>query len=166
MAKNIGNLVKVDREMNDHERSIFYSSWLYSAVHLMTSLDRPVTLAFICDRLKVSKSRATEVLDFLRQTRLVVEEGGKFKAGQNKTHLDKKSPFLKKHHSNWRLKEIEKAENLSTDEFMFSASLSLSRADFLKIKEELARASLATLETVKTSPAEDLAHLNIDLFWI
>ncbi|MNT19470.1 hypothetical protein D3C72_1547300 [compost metagenome] len=85
---------------------------------------------------------------------------------QQSTHLEKGSPFLIKHHGNWRVEAIQKSEVLTDEEMMFTANVSLNKEDFLKIRETLVKTIQDVLKTVKDSPAEDVANLNIDLFWM
>jgi len=49
---------------------------------------------------------------------------------------------------------------------MFTSPVSLSREDFVKIRESLAGLLKSISQTVKDSPEEDIACLNIDFFWI
>ncbi len=95
-----------------------------------------------------------------------VEANGVFSSGPVATHLEKKSPLLVKHHTNWRLKAIQYAEQLSDQELMYSANISVSRKDFERIREELMTTIQKFIGIVKDSPAEDIAQFNLDFFWI
>jgi len=165
-ALQISERVPRDRQMSDTEKAIFYSSWIYSAVHLLTTLERPMAFEDICHRLNLAHGKAREILDFLIQIQMVIEVDGKFRAGAMATHIEKKSPFLIKHHSNWRLKAIQSAENLSDDELMYSANVSLSKKDFALLREEMMQTIERFLEVVRPSSAEDIAQFNLDFFWI
>jgi hypothetical protein len=82
------------------------------------------------------------------------------------THLEKDSPFLINHLTNWRLTAIEKIEKITDEEMMYSGNFSLSKSDFLVIREELVASLQRVIHTVKESPTEELANLNIDFFWM
>ena len=97
---------------------------------------------------------------------MVIETDGIFSSGPVATHLEKKSPFLIKHHTNWRLKAIQAAESLSDQELMYSANVSISKKDFTVLREELMQVIQRFVEVVKPSPAEDIAQFNLDFFWI
>lgn len=165
-ALQVSQRVPRDRHMSEIEKAIFYSSWVYSAVHMLTTLEKPVTFENICERLSLLPKKAREILDFLVQAHLVIERDGVFRAGAQLTHIEKSSPFLLKHHSNWRLKAIEACENLKDEELMYSANVSLSQKDFAILREELMRTIENFLQVVKLSPAEDIAQFNLDFFWI
>lgn len=166
------NLQKIEsrvqnyRTLSDLDKSKFYSSWIFSAIHLMTTLEGGVNFQRIYQRLKISPQKCRKALDFLIQINLVVEKDDLFLPGTQSTHLEKDSDFTIQHHRNWRLKAIEKTENLTNEELMYSVNVSLSKDDFAEMKELLVTTILQFVKTVQKSPAEDLAQLNIDFFWI
>ncbi len=110
--------------------------------------------------------KAREILDFLIQLEIVIEKNGSFSSGAVSTHLEKKSPHLIRHHTNWRLKAIPSAENLSDQELMYSASFSSSVEDFGLFREELMQVIQRFLKVVSPSPGEDITQFNMDFFWI
>jgi hypothetical protein len=108
----------------------------------------------------------TKALQFLVKARLVVRNGNKFLIGPQRTFLEKGHPLLKSHHTNWRLKALQQYEQLGDDELMFTSTISLSRADFARLRETLAEIVSATAKVIKETDPEDLACLNLDLFWV
>jgi uncharacterized protein (TIGR02147 family) len=165
-ALQLSERIDKNRQLSDFEKSIFYSNWAYSAVHLLSTLEKPLDFEGICERLGLSAAKAREILDFLIQIQMVKEISGKFVSGNAVTHLEKSSPLLIKHHTNWRLKAIQASESLSDDELMYSANISLSHQDFAQLREQLVQTIKTFLEVVKPSPAEDIAQFNLDFFWI
>ena len=162
----VSNRVQKNRKLSQDEKAIFYSSWIYSAVQVASTLDRNVDFEFICDRFHLSPAKAREILDFLIQIQMVVEKEGRFYPGATSTHLEKKSPFIVKHHTSWRLKAIQAAENLSDEELIYSANFSVSKKDFATLREEMVQVIQRFLNVVKDSPAEEVAQFNLDFFWI
>ncbi len=165
-ALQVSERVHKNRTLSDAEKAIFYSSWIYPTVHLLTTLDQKPRFDEICERLNLSPEKAREVLDFLMDLDMVVETNGTYSSGPVATHLEKKSPHLVKHHTNWRLKAIQYAEVLSNEELMYSANISVSRKDFKLIREEFMATIQKFIGIVQKSPAEDIAQFNLDFFWI
>ena len=156
-----------EKRLNNHERSIFYSSWIYSAVHLFTSLDeKGATIDEICRRFKLHKQKAIEITQFLLSTGLCTENMGRFSMRVQSTFVEKDSPYLLKHHSNWRIKAIQKSESLSDRELMYSGQFSLSREDFTVLREKLTALLNEFNKIVRASKAEEIASLNVDWFWL
>jgi uncharacterized protein (TIGR02147 family) len=162
----LSNRVQRNHELTESEKAIFYSSWLYSVVHVATTLDRKVDFEFICERFHLAPAKAREILDFLIQIQMIKEKEGRFLPGTTSTHLEKKSPFIVKHHTNWRLKAIEATENLLDEELIYSANFTISKKDFARLREDMVQVIQNFLSVVKDSPAEDIAQFNLDFFWL
>jgi len=156
-----------DKRLSPAECSQFYSSWIYSAVHLFTSTKtNGVDINEICDRFKVSRARANQVIQFLIQAGLVTAAGDRYKISVQSTFLEKGSPDLLKHHANWRVHAINRADSLLDSELMFTGQASLSERDFARLRDLLAEFIKTTSQTAKDSEPENLACLNIDWYWI
>lgn len=158
--------VQVSKGLSEHQNAIFYSSWIYSAIQIATSLESSIDFEFLCKRFNLTPVRVSEVLTFLKEAGLVIEQNGLLKPGVQSTHLPKASPFLIKHHANWRIKALEKSEVLSDEELMYSVNISLSQPDFKQLREQMIDFIQKFLKTVHASPAEDVAQLNLDFFWL
>lgn len=99
---------------------------------------------------------------FLTQSGLCIEKENRFFIGPLLTHLGNESPFLSRHHQNWRIKALQKSNKVSPQELMFTGPFSLSKNDCAKIRSELLDLIAKTVKTVKTSEVETLVFLNID----
>jgi uncharacterized protein (TIGR02147 family) len=165
-ALSLAHRVPKVKTLSEAEKIQFYSSWAYAAVQLCATLEKPQRFADICERLHLNRSEAKAILDFLLKSGMVVEERGVYKPGPSHTHLEKSSPHIVNLHKNWRLKAIERAGRLSEEELMYSCSFSVSRKDFAVIREEFMRSIQKFITTATNSPAEELAQVNVDLFWM
>jgi uncharacterized protein (TIGR02147 family) len=164
---NLSKRVEFKKALSDEEKSVFYSNPLYSAVSLFTSTkDMGVTLDEIEERFEITRDKSSMMMAFFLETGLCVENNGRFRMGTQSTHVDSGSPHLAKHHANWRLRAIQAAENLDEKELMYTVNVSLSKADFEKLREEMVQYIQKFLETIYPSPAEDIACFNLDWFWI
>ena len=167
ISLKVSKRVEFKKELSDEEKSIFYSNSLYAAVSLFTSIrEKGVTLDEVQARFDLSRKRAADVMNFCLETGLCIEAGGRYTMGTQSTHVESGSPHLIKHHTNWRLRAIQAAENLSEQELMYTVTVSLSRSDFDKLREDMVQTIKRFLETVYPSPAEDIACFNMDWFWI
>lgn len=156
-----------EKTLDDSEKAIFYSSWVYSAIRLLCSTsEKGLTEVEMVSRLHLSNTQLREILEFLTKSGLVSEDRGYYKIGLQRTYVPRGSPFLIQHHKNWRLKAMQGVERLAQDELMFTCPMSISKADFKKIRETLSRLIEELSPLIKESPAEDIACVNFDLFWI
>jgi uncharacterized protein (TIGR02147 family) len=166
-AKRLDTRFTHERKLAAEERQVFYSSWHYSAIRIFTSTHPDGrTTEEICEHFKISRKVVVEALEFLSAAQLVVEKKGKYIVGPQRTYLEKGHPLLKCHHTNWRQKALSQFEELSSDEMMFTSTLSLSRQDFHVLREHLAQFVNKTSEVMKETTPEDVVCLNIDFFMV
>lgn len=163
---NVKEHIPKARELSDYEKSVFYSSYVYSAIRLSTSIGQGLSMNEIVARFDLPRDRVTKIVQFLLSTNLCREQGGRYVMGEQMTHIDRSSPLLLRHHHNWRVKALERSENLSEQELQFTGPVSLSAEDFQKIRSNLVEVINKSIETVKKSEASDVACLLIDWFWV
>lgn len=162
---NLEKRLEAHRTLTDEERAVFYSSWIYSAIRLFCSIGGSQTLDAIASRFSLSREKTTEILEFLCKTGLVKPAGGGYILGEQHTHVPRSSPFVVRHHLNWRLRAIHGLENASEEEMHFTAPMAISKKDFHRIREKIVTLIQEAVEVAKESPAEELACLGIDYFW-
>lgn len=163
----LSNRIDADKQMSEVEKSIFYSTPLYSAIQLFTTVgEKGKTLDEICERFDLARAKAAIMLQFLVECGLCTFENAHYLPGIQKTHLEQESPHLLKHHANWRIRAIRQSEELSKDELMYTAPVSLSKSDFNSLREEMLQFIKHFLGRVHPSPAEEIACFSLDWFWI
>ena len=163
---NVSKRLKSHRDLSENEKALFYSSWIYAAVRLFTSVDDGQTLEAVASRFDLSRARAKSILTFLVEVQLCSEAGGVFTMQTQHTHLAAGSAHLLRHHTNWRLRAIDRGEKLTENELLFTSPFSISVADFAKLREQIIDLIQTSSRTIQASPAEEVACLNIDLFWL
>lgn len=162
-ALRLQNAIVEHKVLSDEEKSIFYSSWFYSAFRMFCSL-KPQSLDELSNYFRLSRKKTTEITNFLVTAGLLINENSKFKLGQKSTFIDRESPLATKHHSNWRLKAIERSETIHETELMYTSPVSMSQKDFDLFRARLAELIKEFSKTVQQSPEEIVACLNIDFF--
>lgn len=162
----LGRRFEKHKELTLEQRALFYSSWIYAAVWSSTAISGGQTLSAVAERFHLSRDKAEEILSFLAQTGLCHEKAGVYSLGELHVHISNDSPFVVKHHTNWRMKAIQKMDHRQPSELFFSAPMSISKKDFAVIREQLNLAIKKMVDIAKDSPAEDVVCLNIDFFEI
>lgn len=155
---------KDHRELTDTDRAIFYSNWLYVAAFLASAINDGQTLDQVAQRLHLTRDKAEEILTFLAQVGICKEEKGVFSLGNTHVHVPNESPFVVKHHTNWRMKAIQKMDSRQKEELFFTSPMSISKKDFEVLREKLNVAIKEVVDVAKESPAEEIVCLNIDFF--
>lgn len=152
------------RELSAEDRAVFYSSWIYVAVFVATAIDDGQTLEQISERFGLTRTKAEEILNFLTRTGVCDLTQNKFKMGTSRIFIGNESPLVVKHHTNWRMKAIQKMDNRQEKELFFTSPMSISEKDLIKIREVLSKSIQSSLDICKDSSAEKVVCLNIDFF--
>jgi uncharacterized protein (TIGR02147 family) len=161
------NRLPSDRQLTEEKRAIFYSSPIYMMVRLYTSVeDNGKSAVEIAKRFELPMLRCSEILSFLVGCGLCDEREGRYFMGPQKIHLEKSSPHLQRFQTDWRMRAVSRGEDLADNELLFTGPVSLSRNDFEKLREEMVSFIKRFLDTVHASPAEEIACMNLDFFWI
>ncbi len=163
-ANEISNRVPESKELNSQDRAIFYSSWHYSMIRLLTMIKGKQTAEEIAIHLGISISRVQEVLSFLASRGLCRITNGKYVRTEQNTHVEARSALATRHHQNWRNKSIELHEKMSSDDLAFTAPVVLANKDIPKIRKLLLETIAEISSVVEESPAEEVVYLGID--WI
>jgi uncharacterized protein (TIGR02147 family) len=164
-AQNFKARVAQDLELTDEAKARFYSSWAYSGVRLASSVESLQSVDAIANRLQLSRAHVREVLEFLIQYGLCIQDGnGGYRMGPKRTHLETSSPLITRHHTNWRLKAIENMEDAIPEEFFYSGPMAVSKDVMAELRKDIADLVLNMVKKVGESPSEELACLNIDFF--
>ena len=149
-------------DFSDEAKALYYSDWNYMAVWLAASIESISTKEEIGHKLGIDRANINRIVEFLVSTGLCKETENRLRPRITNTHLAKTSPLINRHHINWRLKAIESFPRLSDEALSFTAPVSLSRQDFIKIKRVLLDAIEGISATVEASEPQTIAYLNID----
>jgi uncharacterized protein (TIGR02147 family) len=165
-ATNLAKIVPRDKTLSETEKSVFYSSWIYSAIRLFCSLGEGKSIEEITARFSMRKDEAAEALQFLTRTGLLILSKNLYNPGARKTHLERESPYLARHRMNWHVKALTQLDRVREEELVYSAPFSISQKDFDKLKRELAAFVKSFVERVEKTEVEKMALLNIDLLFL
>lgn len=163
-SRDIGRRVPRNKELTDQQRAIYYSSWLYTGVRNLTAVPGFGNADAIAERLHVEPAVVQRVLRFLLENGLCREDGGVVTYGPASTHVDRSSPFVNKHHQNWRFQSLRLMERGSDDDVFFTSPMSLSREAFAEIRKRLPDIIQEIMKVAGPSASETTACLNIDWF--
>lgn len=153
-----------DKELTDETKSVFYSRWYYSGVRLTASIKDFQTAEQIASRLSLSIAQVNQVIQFLLEHGLCVQEGNRTKMGPKRIHVGSDSHLVGRHHLNWRTKAISRIDSIQKEDLFFTAPMSLSHEACDEVRKELVRLTEKVSELVVNSESETLACLNMDWF--
>lgn len=163
-SKKIGKRVPRHKELTDEQKAIYYSSWLYTGIRNLTAVSGFQSPASIAEHLKLEPAVVHRVIHFLIENGLCKEVPGGVTYGPASLHVDKDSPFVNKHHQNWRFQSIQKMERRLDEDLFFTGPMSLSVAASDEIRSLLPNFIQSVMKIAGPSDSETTACLNIDWF--
>jgi uncharacterized protein (TIGR02147 family) len=154
-----------ENELTETEKSVFYSSWIYSAIRLYCSTHpNGKTVQDIVEHFQISRIKALQYLNFLVSTSLCEMKNEFYIMGQQRTYIDRGSIYFLKHHLNWRMKSIEKSEIAAEDEKLYTVTMSISENDFVIIKDKISKLLNDVIKITKETNPEKVVCLACDFF--
>ena len=163
-ANEVSNRVPEAKELTEQDRAIFYSSWHYSMIRLLTMIKGKQTAEEVSVYLKLPISRVQEILNFLVSRGLCDLINGQYVRTEQNTHVEARSALAIRHHQNWRTKSLELLEKMGSDDLAFTAPISIAKKDIPKIRKILLDTISEISNVVEASPSEEILYLGID--WI
>lgn len=158
------NRLHKDRELTDNEKMQFYSSWMYSGIRLLSALPDMTDANVISERLNIPLGTVHQIIHFLLEENLCVMKDNKLTYGTYRTHVGKDSPFVVKHHQNWRLKGFQSMEQRRDEDLFFTQPMALSAAAAEKIRLMLPGIIEQVHAIGGPSESEVVRCINIDWF--
>jgi len=165
-SQDIKNRVGPDNELSLEDQALFYSSWKYSAIRLLTSFPSCREVQDISEQLKLPRSQVADIVDFLVSRGLSLRGKEGLQLGPTVTHLGNESRFTKGHQSEWRLKAIDNLSERKPTDLHYTGLMALSESVALEIREELIKLIEESIKKVKPSSSEKLNCMNLDWFSI
>jgi uncharacterized protein (TIGR02147 family) len=163
-AQRVRGRIEPERELSFESQAVYYSDWLYTAVHTLSSIEGLQSVDAVSQHLDLPRARVVEVIKWLLQVGLCKEHQGKLIVGPLTTFADRTSPLARRHHANWRQKAVEAMERQSDQDFFFTAPFSVSLEDFDLIRKQLVRLIEDVSKRVSKTDPEIMATIGVDLF--
>jgi uncharacterized protein (TIGR02147 family) len=159
---------KVKAALTSEYQGTYYSQWFYAAIHLLLSIPATQSREAIAKYLGLPLRTVSQIVDFLVSTGLAQEEKGRLQIGTSRIHVGHDSPWVAKHHINWRLQAIQAMEKagVGSQDLHYTSIVSVSREDAQKIKAVLVDTLEKFNETVRLSAEETAQCLVVDFFGI
>jgi uncharacterized protein (TIGR02147 family) len=163
-SKKLAKRLRKDAELSEEQKATFYSSWLYSGTRILSALETHHDISSIAARLEVPPAVISRVLTFLVEAGLCKFEDGKLTYGPSYTHVAADSPYVIKHHQNWRVQGFRKMDLNDDRNLFYTCPMALSPEAAAQIRALLPKVIDEVLAIFKPSPSEEVYCFNIDWF--
>lgn len=165
-ARKLENRLKKDHALDDQAKQIYFSSWLYPALRILSDIPAVNTAEQIAERLQVSKNHVMKCLDFLIKHQIIIQKNNKLSLGPAHIYLPPSDPLAGRNLMNWRQLGFNKMQIQDEEQFFYSGTYALSDAVADEIRKRLPHFVEEILKEVKPSASETTRVLNIDFFEI
>lgn len=150
--------------VSEGDRSRYYSSWIYAAIHMALTIPELRTKEAIAKRLGLPERKVMEALGFLCRSGLAKRSASGYELKVSNVRLASESPLMTQHHTNWRLQAVNALERESLRELHYSSVMSLSQKDATRLKEMILEFIGHFLSQVKVSREELIYCMGVDFF--
>lgn len=162
--QKLENRIKKENRLNEEQRAVFYSSWIYSGVRILASCEDYNDAASIGQRLNLPRNQVQKVLDFLLANGLLVQKKGELQIGSTMTFIGSSNLLTVKHHQNWRLQAFNRMIQDDSKNLFYTAPMSLSHEVAEYLRQEISNLLDRVNKIVPPSKSETTRCLNIDWF--
>jgi uncharacterized protein (TIGR02147 family) len=146
--------------------SLYYSHWLYSALHMLVTMPKYRTAKAITELTGLSNETINETLLFLARSNLIAEKDGEWVPSETLIYLPKNSKFISTHHRNWRIVSAHQMNPQKRESLHYSAISTLSQRDIEILRGKIFELIECFVSTVRNSQPEALYNFNIDFYSI
>lgn len=146
------------------QQTLYYSSWYWGAVHILTTIPAYQSAAAIAKRIELPLLVVQEALAALQRMGLVQKTGEKWRATKQSIHLPVDSPLNEINHSHWRLRAIQDVQKKNVDSMHYSLVCSMSKADAERLRELLLEQIRKERDLIGPSKEEEVYCLTHDFF--
>lgn len=144
----------------------YYNDPYCSLIHIFLSLpEYSMSLTKITNRLQISNEKVADVVETLEKCGIIRLEKGSMRLVKSSLHLDGKSFLSRTQASMFRLKAIEHHQKSKNNEdYFYTASFSTSEVVRKEIKKRYLEFVSDISRLIKEEEADDVFHINFDLF--
>lgn len=164
-AFEITSRPKPESTLSDADLAEYYSTWIYSAIRTLAKLkSRGINLEDICREFHLDRDRAIRTVQFLLRVRALEIKNSYYVVGPAVLNIKPESSFFHKNHVSWRLRAIEKAHSLRSQDLMNSTVLALSEKDFFELREKMQNLLQEVVNSKSSDDPEKMVCFNLDFF--
>ena len=151
-------------EVAEEAQSLYYSSWIYGAVCVATSIPGRHDRSSIAEYLNLPESKVASALDFLKSAGLIKETPKGFSPSNRWLRIGRDSPHMLKHNTHWRLKAIQNLDVFNEKDLHFSGFFGVDEKTAKFLKESLIKNIEESMKTIRSAKDEDIFVFNVDFF--
>jgi uncharacterized protein (TIGR02147 family) len=163
-SENLAPRFSANRKFDEELARLYYSSWIPSAVHILSSIPDYQRIETMVNRLGLSPEILLKNLNALAEHGLVKTQQNKWIYAGGASYVPKDSACVSQHHQNWRTLACEDSRAVSSSGIHYTMLQSMSEIDYEMIKAIIVEFIERTKKIAEPSEPQVLTTLNIDFF--
>jgi uncharacterized protein (TIGR02147 family) len=150
---------------DEQQKTRYYSSWVYAAVHVLSSIPAYQKDMAIAQRLSLPIALVRKTLSELVEMKLLNTKAGRWWPTERNLFLPRHSQMVAVHHSSWHMRALADIHEQPGEESLHYSTLhALSLSDIEKFKEMILEFLKETKTLVEPSPEEEIVCFMLDFF--
>lgn len=153
-------------ELSDLSQSIYYSSWLYPAIHVAITIPAYRKVSELIKFFHISKIQLLSILNFLEKNGLIIKNGDQITPTQNWVRIERDSHFFNQTQKLWRELTIRSLDQLDNTSLHYSGVFSIDAKTAERVRKELMSIIKSSVTQFQAAKEEQLQVLCLDFFKI
>lgn len=142
----------------------YYSHWVYPYLHLLVRLPGHHSRDKLIEAVPLPREITEAAVEWMLECGIFESRKGRLASRIQVMHLDRQSPLVLGYHQQWRRQAMNRLDELREQNLFFTSPISLSQADYERVRALVLELVTKVNEVVIPSADETIACLNIDLF--
>lgn len=163
-SEDLGERYRMTPVSTAEDQLVYYSSWHWMAIHIISSIPDYQKSTVIAERLELPLRVVEECLFRLNAMGLVSQDKGRWVYSGGNVHLPKTSPLTPLNHWNWRERALNRVQLGASDGIHYTSTFSMSREDYSLLKARILGFLDECRSVIGPSREEELVALNLDFF--
>jgi uncharacterized protein (TIGR02147 family) len=164
-ALDLSSVLSKKNKLSDADLSQYYSSWLFSAVHILVTIPDFNDERKIAEKLSQNPKLILQVLESLQKIGFVSKTPKGWQVSGPDLHLPKNSTLISQHHQCWRAQAVLSSQNKSNaDTVHFTGVYAIGKTDYHKLQQMILHFIKELNQKITDSGSEDLICYNCDFF--
>jgi len=156
--------IKPSETISLADQSVYYSQWIYQAIHVLASIPQYQTKDAMSARLSLPTSVISDVVEKLLNMGLLDQKGNRYLMGKKRIYLRKDSAWISNLHTHLRQRALQSLAAPDRDDLHFSQVMSISKEDYDEFRRRLLDLIGQFEPVFAESKEEELFSLGFDLF--
>ncbi len=156
--------VVISQELSILHKTIYYSSWIYPAIHVALSVPHLRTVSALSTKFNLTADETIYYLKQLEDMGLATKNNSIWNSKIQNIHLPESSPLVWLNHQNWRRRVQQEGDKITPLGLHYSTVCSLSHEDLLFLRTMVIDFVKKTRNVIEPSKEEEIVVLLLDFF--